>query len=87
MDGAVFNFLKHIVIYPVATNKLTDKDNNVLPDAFLVPKGTTALEFAYKIHTDIGDSFVKAVDMKTKQVIGKEHVLKNGDVVEIVTSK
>lgn len=87
LDGAVFNFLKHIVIYPVATNKLTDKDNNVLPDAFLVPKGTTALEFAYKIHTDIGDSFVKAVDMKTKQVIGKEHVLKNGDVVEIVTSK
>ncbi len=74
-------------MYPVATGKLTDKDGNILPDCFLVPKDITALEFAFKVHTDIGNSFIRAVDMKTKQVVGKDHVLKNGDVVEIVTNK
>jgi len=87
LDETVFNLLKHIVVYPVATNKLEDKDGNILPDAFLVPENTTAVEFAYKIHSDIGDNFIKAVDLKTKQVIGKDHVLKNNDVVEIIVKK
>ena len=68
-------------------NRLTDKDGNVLPDCFLIPDGTTALELAYKVHSDIGNNFIRAIDQKTKQVIGKEHVLKDGDVVEIVVSK
>lgn len=87
LDKAVFELLKHIAVYPVATSKLTDKDGALLPDCFLVPKGTTALEFAFKVHTDIGNNFIKAVDLKTKQVIGKESQLKNLDVVEIVTSR
>ena len=66
---------------------MQDKDGNVLPDCFLVPEGTTALEFAFKIHTDIGNNFIKAVDLKTKQVVGKEHLVKNLDVIEIVTGK
>lgn len=87
LDKAVFELLKHIAVFPVATPKLTDKDNNILPDCFLVPENITALDFAFKIHTDIGNNFIKAVDLKTKQVIGKEHNLKNRDVIEIVTSK
>ena len=65
----------------------TDKDGNVLPDCFLVPKGTNALEFAYKVHTDIGDNFVKAINLKTKQPVAKDAPLNNNDVVEIMTSK
>ncbi len=87
LDIAVFELLKNIAVYPVATNKLTDKDGNLLPDCFLVPKEITALEFAFKVHTDIGNNFIKAVDQKTKLVVGKEHKLKHGDVVEIITSK
>ena len=87
LDKVVFDLIKYIAVYPVATNKLTDKDGNVLPDCFIVPSGITALDFAYKIHSDIGDSFIRAVDLKTKQVIGKEHPLKNRDVVEIVAGK
>ena len=87
LDKAVFELLKHIAVYPVATSKLTDKDNNVLPDCFLVPENITALDFAYKVHTDIGDNFIKAIDLKTKKPVGKEHSLNNGDVIEIVTSK
>ena len=87
LDIAVFELLKYIAAYPVATNKLTDKDGNILPDCFLVPKDTTALEFAFKVHTDIGSDFIKAVDQKTKLVVGKEHTLKHRDVIEIITSK
>ena len=87
LNKAVFDLLKHIAVYPVANSKLTDKDGNVLPDCFLVPKGTNALEFAYKVHTDIGDNFVKAINLKTKQPVAKDAPLNNNDVVEIMTSK
>jgi len=86
LDKAVFELLKFIAVFPVATSKLTDKENNILPDCFLVPENITALDFAFKVHTDIGNNFIKAIDMKTKNVIGKEHNLKNRDVVEIITS-
>jgi (p)ppGpp synthase/HD superfamily hydrolase len=47
-------------------------------------EGTTALDFAYRLHSSIGDGFIRAIDVKTKRTVGKEHVLKNRDVVEIV---
>lgn len=87
LDDAVFKLLNHIAVYPVANSHLQDKDGNILPDCFLVPDGTIALEFAFKVHTDIGKNFVKAVDLRTKKIIGREHQLNNGDVVEIMTSK
>ena len=87
LDIAVFELLKYIAAFPVATNKLTDKDGRTLPDCLLVSKDTTALEFAFKVHTDIGSNFIKAIDQKTKLIVGKEHKLKNRDVIEIVTSK
>jgi len=87
LNKAVFELLDYIAVYPVANSKLTDKDANVLPDCFLVPKKTTALEFAYKVHTDIGDNFVKAINLKTKQPVAKDAPLNNNDVIEIMTSK
>ncbi|MEM4326940.1 MAG: TGS domain-containing protein, partial [Candidatus Diapherotrites archaeon] len=38
----------------------------------------------FALHTDFGKNFIKAINVKTKQLIGKEHVLENGDVIEIV---
>ncbi len=87
IDDSVFKLLKYIAIFPGGVNKLEDKDGNVLPDCFLLPKNSTALDFAYNIHTDIGGNFIKAIDVRTKMVIGKDHPLKNRDVIEIVTSK
>ena len=87
LDKSVFELLKCIAVFPVANSKLTDKDNNILPDCLLVKEDMTALDFAFKVHTDIGNNFIKAIDLKTKQVVGKEHDLKNLDVIEIVTSK
>ncbi|MEK6973696.1 MAG: redox-regulated ATPase YchF [Nanoarchaeota archaeon] len=87
LDISVFRLGKQIAIFPGGMNKLTDQYGNILPDCFLISENSTALDFAYKIHTDLGKKFIKAVDVKNKKIIGKEHVLKNLDVIEIVTSK
>jgi ribosome-binding ATPase len=87
IDNAVFNILKYICVYPGGTKKLEDKDGNVLPDCFLMPPNSTTLDFAYKLHTDFGKNFIKAIDVKTKMLLGKDHVLKNNDVIEIVAGK
>ena len=50
-----------------------------------LPSGSTPLDFAYKIHTGVGDSAVGAIVNGTLVPLGTE--LKTGDVVEIKTSK
>ncbi|MFX1369318.1 MAG: redox-regulated ATPase YchF [Promethearchaeota archaeon] len=88
LDKAVFDFLNMITVYPVHdSNALTDGDGNILPDVFLVPKGTTAKEFAGHIHTDLMESFIHAIDARTKMRISDKHELKDRDVVKIVSAK
>lgn len=87
LDRAVFGLLQYIAIYPGGASKLEDKDGNTLPDCFLLPSHSTALDFAYKLHTDFGKNFIRAIDVKTKRTVGKEHLLKQGDVLEIVAGK
>jgi GTP pyrophosphokinase len=49
-----------------------------------MPKGATALDFAFEIHTDIG---AKCIGAKVNQkLVPINHVLKNGDQIEILTS-
>jgi hypothetical protein len=85
IDETVFGKLGLIAVYPVEDeHKLTNNFGDVLPDAFLVPKGTTALEFAGKIHTDLAKNFIGAINARTRMRVGKEHVLENGDVIKIV---
>ncbi len=84
LNAVVFDLLKYISVFP-AGGKLTDSKGNVLPDCFLIPKGSTALDFAYAIHTDLGEKFIKAIDIRTKQAVGKEHKLKHRDGIEILT--
>ena len=85
LDKSVFGLLKYIAIFP-AGSKLTDSKGNVLPDCFLLPENSSALDFAYYLHTDIGDKFVKAVDVRTKKAVGKDHPLNHRDGIEIMTS-
>ncbi len=85
LNSIVFEILKYKAIFPGGLGKLEDKDGRVLPDCFLLPEKATALDFAFYLHTDIGKGFVKAIDVKTRLPIGKEHVLKHRDVIEIKT--
>jgi ribosome-binding ATPase YchF (GTP1/OBG family) len=88
LNKAVFDLLGYIVVYPVEDeNKLCDKNGKVLPDAYLMPKGSTALDLAFKIHTEIGEKFIAAIDARTKKRLGKDYVLKNNDVIRIMTSR
>ncbi|MFH1473571.1 MAG: redox-regulated ATPase YchF [Candidatus Aenigmatarchaeota archaeon] len=84
LNKAVFEFLNYIAVFPVENeSKMSDKKGNVLPDVFLLPKGSTALDMAYKVHTDIGDKFIGAIDARTKKRVSADYELKNGDILSI----
>ena len=84
IDHAVFEVLQMIVVYPVENeHKFTSKKGDVLPDAFLMRKGSTAIDLAFKVHEDIGRKFIAAVDAKTGKNISSSCELKNGDVISI----
>ena len=87
LNEAVFNLLNMKAIFPGGVSKLEDSKGNVLPDCFLMPESTTALDFAFKLHTDFGKNFIKAINVKTKMMVGKDHVLDFGDIIEIVSGK
>ncbi|ADC64361.1 GTPase of unknown function domain protein [Ferroglobus placidus DSM 10642] len=87
INKVVFEELNYIVVYPVEDeNKFTDSKGNVLPDAMLVKKGTTARELAYKIHTEIGEKYIYAVDAKKKRRISEDYELQHNDVIKIVSA-
>ena len=85
LNKVVFELLKYIAIFPASANKLADSKGNILPDCFLLPENSTALDFAYALHTDFGKNFIKAINARTKQAIGKDHKLKHRDALEIMT--
>jgi ribosome-binding ATPase YchF (GTP1/OBG family) len=87
LNRSYLGVLGMIAVYPVEDpNKLTDHKGNVLPDVHLVPKGTSARDLAYRIHTDLGRRFIFAIDCRTKMRVGEEHVLKDDDVISIVST-
>tara|TARA_Y100000034_G_scaffold89023_1_gene106981 strand:- start:4585 stop:5766 length:1182 start_codon:yes stop_codon:yes gene_type:complete len=85
LNSAVFDLLKYIAIFPAGANKLSDSKGRILPDCFLLPAFSTALDFAYFLHTDFGNNFIKAIDARTKRALGKSYELKHRDALEIVT--
>lgn len=79
--GDSAEFLEHVKVdlFPDSVYVFTPKSRIIA-----LPRGATALDFAYTIHTDIGDQTVAAR-------INHEHAplrteLRNGDIVEIITS-
>lgn len=88
VNAAFKDLLKMIVVYPVEDpEKLTDHYGRVLPEARLVPGNTTARDLAYMIHTELGESFIYAIDARTKRRLGENYVLKDRDVISIVSAK
>ena len=88
LDRAVFELLEYIPVFPVEDEgKWTDRNGVVLPDAYLMKRGSTTKDLAYRIHTDIGESFLFALDARTKMRLGEKHELSAGDVIKIVSTK
>ena len=88
INMAFFQLLNMIVVYPVEDlEHLSDHEGRVLPDAYLVPYGTTARQLAYKVHTELGESFIYAMEAREKKRVGEDHVLKDRDVISIASAK
>jgi ribosome-binding ATPase len=88
INTAYFKLLKMITVYPVEdVEHLTNHNGQVLPDVYLVPQGTTAHQFAYIIHTELGDNFIYAIDARDKKRIGEDAILKDREVISIVSAK
>ena len=88
INMAYFRLLSMITVYPVEDlEHLSDHMGRVLPDAYLVPYGTTARQLAYIIHTELGQGFIYAVEAREKKRIGEDYVLKDRDVISIVSAR
>jgi ribosome-binding ATPase YchF (GTP1/OBG family) len=88
INMSFFKLLNMIVVYPVEDlEHLSDHNGRVLPDAYLVPYGTTARQLAFIIHTELGEGFIHAIEAHDKKRIGENYVLKDRDVVSIVSAK
>jgi ribosome-binding ATPase YchF (GTP1/OBG family) len=87
LNRAVYEMLDHVTVYPVQDqSKWTDGQGNVLPDAYLLPRGSTPTDLAYAVHSDIGDGYLHAVDAREGREVGESHELSEGDVVKIVST-
>ncbi|NOZ89770.1 MAG: bifunctional (p)ppGpp synthetase/guanosine-3',5'-bis(diphosphate) 3'-pyrophosphohydrolase [Epsilonproteobacteria bacterium] len=74
--------------YTLAKGELFSEDISVFSprgELKTLPRGSVALDFAYSIHSDIGDTAVSAIINKQKALLLTP--LKNGDVVRIITDK
>ncbi|AXR82011.1 redox-regulated ATPase YchF [Natrarchaeobaculum sulfurireducens] len=87
LNYAVYDLLEHITAYPVEdASKWSDGSGNVLPDAFLLPDGSTPVDLAYAVHSDIGDGYLHAVDAKSSREVSDSYELEEGDVIKIVST-
>ena len=87
INTAVYDTLDTITVYPVENEtRWTDGSGAVLPDAFLLPRGSTPTDLAYAVHSDIGDGYLHAVDARSDRRIGEDHELEEGDVIKVVST-
>ncbi len=89
LNIAAFKLLDLVCVYPVYdVTKLADKDGNILPDVFLVKNGTPIKEFvATCVHTELAEGFIHGIDAKTKMRLGESYLVKDKDVLKIVSAK
>ena len=54
-------------------------------DVFELPNGATPIDFAYKIHTAVGDTMVGAI--VNNNIVSLDYQLRNNDIVKIITNR
>ena len=88
IDYIVYQHLNCIIVYPVEDeHKYSNNKGEVLPDAYLVQKGTTALQLAAMVHTDLARKFIGAIDCRRHIRVGAEHTLESGDIIKIIAGR
>ncbi|SDM34822.1 hypothetical protein SAMN04487949_1361 [Halogranum gelatinilyticum] len=85
LERALFDVMGAIAIFPGSANGSKD-EKGVFRDCFILPEGSTTEDFAYHLHSDIGDGLLHGMDCRAKRQIGSSHELTHRDVVEIVST-
>ena len=87
LNICTFKLLGMNVVYPVEDlSRLSDKEGNVLPDAFLTPPDATVKDLAAQIHSDLAKSLLYAIDARTGLRLPAEYKLRDRDIVHIVSA-
>jgi ribosome-binding ATPase len=88
INEAYFSLLKAVVVFPVEDErKLSDKKGMVLPDAYVMRGGSTAMDLARTVHSELAEGFLYAIDARTGMRLAADYVLKNRDIIKIVSTK
>lgn len=85
IETALFDVLDCMAVFPGTANGSTD-EKGVFRDCFILPSESTTADFAYFLHSDIGDGLLHGIDCRTERQIGADHALSHRDVVEIVST-
>jgi ribosome-binding ATPase YchF (GTP1/OBG family) len=87
VNEAVYDLLDHVTVYPVRNpTRWTDASGTVLPDAVLLPRGSTPRDLAFAVHSDVGEGYLHAVDARSERRLADDHELEEGDVVKVVST-
>jgi len=84
LETALFEELEAVAVFPGASSP--QDDGTFLQDCFVLPDGSTAEDFAYFLHSDIGDGFLHAHDVRSGRQVGADTELDHRDVIEITTT-
>jgi ribosome-binding ATPase YchF (GTP1/OBG family) len=86
VETALFDALGVKPVFPGSANGLGTADGRVLPDVFLLEPDATAEDFAYAVHSDVGEGFLHAMDCRANRQIAADQNLDARDVVEIIST-
>jgi ribosome-binding ATPase YchF (GTP1/OBG family) len=86
LETALFDVLGVVPVFPGGANGLGNERGEVLPDCFLLPEGATAEDFAYHVHSDLGEGFLHGIDCRSDRQVGANHELDERDVVDVVST-
>ncbi|WP_435194975.1 redox-regulated ATPase YchF [Natronomonas sp. EA1] len=85
LEAALFDVLGLMAVFPGTANGKGD-EKGTFRDCFLLPDTSTTSDFAYHIHSDIGDGLLHGIDCRNGRQVGGSHELDHRDVVELITT-
>ncbi|NWK01760.1 redox-regulated ATPase YchF [Marine Group I thaumarchaeote] len=87
INVTVFKLLKMNSIYPVTIpEKLSDKKGRVLPDLILLKDGSTIVDLAKEIHSDLTKGLLYGKDLRYNLRVPTNYQLRDRDVISLVSA-